>query len=125
MKGAPSNFPKNRGGVAKGAPINIPTILTIFRIILTIPVGVGLVADGLPGKIIATLCFVLASATDLLDGKIARKYKKVTDLGAFLDPLADKILINIVFLIFVTLGIMPMWMFVVILVRDYAVDGLR
>ena len=105
--------------------INGPTILTIVRIILTPVVIAGIFVEGLPAKIIALICFILASITDHIDGRWARKDKLVTDFGAFLDPLADKMLTNLTFLAFVMLGQMPLWMFMVILIRDYAVDGLR
>jgi CDP-diacylglycerol--glycerol-3-phosphate 3-phosphatidyltransferase len=74
---------------------------------------------------VALLCFILASITDNIDGRWARRDKLVTDFGAFLDPLADKMLINLTFLAFVLLEQMPIWMFMMILVRDYVVDGLR
>lgn len=76
-------------------------------------------------KIMALVLFVVASVTDLIDGKWARKKKIVTDLGAFLDPLADKMLINLAFLALVYINIVPLWVFAIILVRDFAVDGMR
>lgn len=109
----------------KKFPINGPTILTILRIILVGPVIAGIFMEGLPAKIIALVCFIIGSITDNIDGRWARRDKLVTDFGAFLDPLADKMLTNLTFLAFVILGQMPLWMFMVILVRDYAVDGLR
>ena len=105
--------------------INGPTILTILRIILVVPVIAGIFMEGLPAKIVALLCFIMASITDNIDGRWARRDKLVTDFGAFLDPLADKMLINLTFLAFVLLEQMPIWMFMMILVRDYVVDGLR
>lgn len=76
-------------------------------------------------KIVALVLFVVASVTDLIDGKWARKKKIVTDLGAFLDPLADKMLVNLAFLALVYINIVPLWVFAIILVRDFAVDGMR
>lgn len=105
--------------------LNGPTVLTIIRIILVLPFMIFLFQDGVVSKIIALICFIVASVTDFIDGRWARKAKIVTDLGAFLDPLADKMLINLAFLALVYLNIMPLWMFAVILVRDFAVDGLR
>ncbi len=81
--------------------------------------------EGIPAKIVALICFIIASATDFMDGRWARRDKLVTDFGAFLDPLADKMLTNLTFLAFVILGFMPIWMFMLILIRDYAVDGIR
>ena len=69
--------------------------------------------------------FVVAAITDFIDGRYARKHKMVTDLGAFLDPLADKMLVNLAFLVLCLEGVVPVWMLAVILVRDFAVDGMR
>ena len=105
--------------------MNFPTALTILRIILVAPVMILIFMDNLPAQIATLTLFILASLTDKLDGYLARKNKQVTDLGAFLDPLADKMLINLTFLALVVMNIMPLWMFAVILIRDFAVDGLR
>ena len=110
----------------KGRSImNGPTILTLMRIVLVAPVMICIFMDSLPARIITIVCFVLASLTDFIDGRWARHDKIVTDLGAFLDPLADKMLVNLTFLALVVLNIVPVWMFGVILIRDFAVDGLR
>lgn len=105
--------------------LNGPTILTLFRILLVAPVMIGIFMDNLPARIITIICFVLASITDFVDGRWARRAGIVTDFGAFLDPLADKMLVNLTFLALTTLNIVPVWMFGVILIRDFMVDGLR
>lgn len=105
--------------------MNGPTILTIARIILIIPIMILIFIDSLPAEIATVVLFIIASLTDKIDGQWARKTKQVTDLGAFLDPLADKMLINLTFLALVSQNIVPLWMFAVILVRDFAVDGMR
>lgn len=105
--------------------INGPTVLTLIRIILVIPLMICFFVNNLPGQIATLLMFVIASITDFIDGRWARKKKIVTDLGAFLDPLADKMLVNLTFLLLVCAGIVPIWMFAIILVRDFAVDGMR
>ena len=105
--------------------MNGPTILTLMRIVLVAPVMICIFMDSLPARIITIVCFVLASLTDFIDGRWARHDKIVTDLGAFLDPLADKMLVNLTFLALVVLDVVPVWMFGVILIRDFAVDGLR
>ncbi|MBQ6409990.1 CDP-diacylglycerol--glycerol-3-phosphate 3-phosphatidyltransferase [Candidatus Saccharibacteria bacterium] len=105
--------------------MNLPTALTVLRIILVAPVMVLIFMDNLPAQIATIVCFSLAAITDKIDGHLARKNKQVTDFGAFLDPLADKMLINLTFLALVVLNIMPLWMFAVILIRDFAVDGMR
>ena len=89
------------------------------------PVMIGIFMDNLPARIVTIVCFVLASVTDFVDGRWARRAGIVTDFGAFLDPLADKMLVNLTFLALTTLNIVPVWMFGVILIRDFMVDGLR
>lgn len=111
--------------MTKTKRLNIPTILTILRIILVSPLMIFIFMDCTPAKIASIAIFTIASLTDFIDGRLARKNKQVTDLGAFLDPLADKMLINLTFLALVVLNIMPVWMFAVILIRDFAVDGMR
>lgn len=105
--------------------LNGPTILTIVRIVLVLPTMILIFQDNLPAKIVTIICFVVASLTDFVDGRWARSKHIVTDLGAFLDPLADKMLVNLTFLALVQLGIVPLWMFALILIRDFAVDGIR
>ena len=105
--------------------MNGPTILTILRIVLVAPLMICIFMDNLPAEIATIIIFTLASITDFIDGRWARNKKIVTDLGAFLDPLADKMLINLTFLALVVMDLMPLWMFAVILIRDFAVDGMR
>lgn len=105
--------------------INLPTILTLIRIIFTIPLFVLIFFDNLPAKILTLCFFVAASVTDFVDGYLARKNKQVTDLGAFLDPLADKMLVNLTFLALTYQNLVPIWLFAIIIVRDFMVDGIR
>lgn len=102
-----------------------PTYLTIARMVLSVVFVVFALLPDTWAKIAALIIFVIAAITDKIDGIWARKSKTVTDLGAFLDPLADKMLINLAFLVLVYLGVVPLWVFAVILVRDFAVDGMR
>lgn len=105
--------------------INGPTILTIIRMVLAIVFMIFILIPERWAQITALIIFILAAITDKIDGIWARKQKTVTDLGAFLDPLADKMLVNLAFLALVYLNIVPIWVFAIILVRDFAVDGLR
>lgn len=102
-----------------------PTYLTIARMILSVLFMVFVLLPETWTKIVALILFVAGAISDLVDGKWARHDKIVTDLGAFLDPLADKMLVNLAFLALVVLGIIPVWVFAIILVRDFAVDGMR
>ncbi len=102
-----------------------PTYLTIARMILSVLFMVFVLLPEAWAKIVALILFIAGAISDLVDGKWARHDKIVTDLGAFLDPLADKMLVNLAFLALVVLGIIPVWVFAIILVRDFAVDGMR
>ena len=102
-----------------------PTILTIIRMLLSVLVVIFTLIPDTWAKITALVVFIISAITDQIDGYWARKKKIVTDLGAFLDPLADKMLVNLAFLALVYLNIVPLWIFAVILVRDFAVDGMR
>lgn len=105
--------------------MNLPNKLTMLRIIL-VPVFLGVLYWGFPGADYAALViFIVASLTDLLDGKIARKYNLVTDFGKFADPLADKILVVAAMLWFVEQGRMSAWMLAIVITREFAVSGLR
>ena len=74
---------------------------------------------------VALAIFIIASLTDMLDGKIARKYNLVTDFGKFADPLADKMLVTAAMLWFVENGQMPAWALLIVICREFAVSGLR
>jgi CDP-diacylglycerol--glycerol-3-phosphate 3-phosphatidyltransferase/cardiolipin synthase len=102
--------------------MNLPNKLTMARI-LAVPVFIVLYMMG--HNVIATIVFILASLTDMLDGQIARKRGLVTNFGKIMDPLADKILVYSAFICMVQIGIVPGWMLVIILFREFIVSGLR
>ena len=107
--------------------MNLPNKLTILRTIM-IPVFLiflyipGL---GMTGDIIAAAIFILASLTDLLDGKIARKYNLVTNFGKFMDPLADKLLVCSALIALVDLERIPAWIVIIIIAREFIISGFR
>ena len=99
--------------------------LTILRIIL-VPVFLGVLYAGFPGSNIwALIIFIVASLTDLLDGYIARHYNQITNFGKFMDPLADKILVMSAMCWFVETHQMPGWALAIVLLREFAVSGMR
>ena len=105
--------------------MNLPNKLTVLRIILILPFLLVLYLDIPFASLIALVIFILASLTDLLDGKIARARGLITDFGKFADPLADKMLVTAAMLWFVECGQMPGWALFVVLLREFAVSGLR
>lgn len=105
--------------------MTLPNQLTILRIILT-PVFLVLFLSEEPMlKQISVAVFLIAAATDWFDGKIARRYDKVTELGKFLDPIADKVLTLTAFFAFVFLDVLELWMVLIVVLRDVIVTGLR
>ena len=107
--------------------MNLPNKLTIFRVIL-IPFFVLfllLEPDNQTFRLIADLIFIVASLTDMLDGKIARKYNLVTNFGKFMDPLADKLLVCSALICLIELEQIPAWMVIVIISREFIISGFR
>ena len=96
--------------------------ITIFRVIL-IPVFLILAYSG--RSIAAFAVFAIASLSDMADGYIARHYNQVTNFGKFMDPLADKVLVTAAMCFFVECGRMPGWALAVVLLREFAVSGMR
>jgi CDP-diacylglycerol---glycerol-3-phosphate 3-phosphatidyltransferase len=107
--------------------LNLANTITIARILL-IPVFLVLLLGGLPepyGDIAAAAVFILAAATDKLDGYVARRSKQITTLGQFLDPLADKLLIAAALIALVSQGRVAAWVAMLIIGREIAVSVLR
>lgn len=104
---------------------NVPNALTLFRIFL-VPFLVVVLLTKFSGSEYAGLTiFLVAAITDFFDGYFARRYNKITKLGALLDPMADKLLMSAAFISLVELGLARAWMIVIIIGREFAVDGLR
>ena len=105
--------------------MNLPNKLTILRIIL-IPVFVIFLLVDFPGHDWAALAvFIIASLTDMADGKIARKYNLITNFGKFMDPLADKMLTGAAMICLTALGRIECWIVVIIIAREYFISGFR
>ena len=103
--------------------MNLPNSITLTRIFL-VPILVAVLLTK-HDVLVAVAIFLAASVTDLIDGYLARKRGQVTTLGILLDPVADKLLISSAFISLVQLGIVPAWMVVIIVGREFAVNGLR
>jgi CDP-diacylglycerol--glycerol-3-phosphate 3-phosphatidyltransferase len=104
---------------------NLPNTLTIFRLACIPVVLLCLNFPGRFGSFLAAFFFGLAFITDILDGFFARRYGAVTVVGKFLDPLADKILVSVTMIMLIPLGRIPVWMVIVIIIREIGVTGLR
>lgn len=107
--------------------MNLPNKLTIIRIFMAPLFLAALLTDFTHHYVVALILFVAASLTDLIDGKIARKYGLITDFGKFLDPLADKMLTTAAFLGFIqlNLGFGIAWITLIVLAREFLVTSLR
>ena len=105
--------------------MNLPNKLTVLRFVLSLPFLLVLYLDVPGASYIALAVVIIASLTDLLDGKIARSRNLVTDFGKFADPLADKMLVVAAMLWFVENGQMPGWALLIVILREFAVSGLR
>ncbi len=118
---------------------NLPNQLTIFRVILIVPFVVILLAsyhwwdwvvslfayNSAVAEYVALAIFVVASLTDLLDGKIARKYNLVSNFGKFMDPLADKLLVCAAMIGLVEMERIPAWVVIIIISREFIISGFR
>jgi CDP-diacylglycerol---glycerol-3-phosphate 3-phosphatidyltransferase len=117
--------------------MNLPNKITVARILLIPVFLVIMLVDFSWGELtllgvtlpmthfIGALIFIIASTTDWIDGHFARKYNLVTDLGKFLDPLADKLLVSSALIVLVGLDMAPAWIAILIISREFAVTGLR
>ena len=106
--------------------MNLPNRLTILRVLMIPAFLVFLMVSEIPaGNWIALGIFIVASITDLFDGKIARKYNLVTDFGKFMDPLADKLLVCSAMIALIELDKIPAWVVIIIIGREFIISGFR
>ena len=110
-----------------GMKMNLPNKLTILRTVMIPFFILFLYTDWFHGydKIIAAVIFIAASLTDMLDGKIARKYNLVANFGKFMDPLADKLLVCSAMICMIPLGKLQAWFVIVIIAREFIISGFR
>jgi len=114
--------------------MNLPNLLTLLRIFFVPMLVAALVQEHLSlqvagfvisNSLLALAIFLAASATDLLDGYLARRWKQVTTVGTLLDPIADKLLISSALIALVQVHVVPAWIVILIVGREFAVTGLR
>lgn len=105
--------------------MNLPNQLTIGRILL-VPVFVIVILSGMKNALfISAIIFAIASLTDFLDGHIARKHNLISNFGKLMDPFADKLLVSAALITMVELNLVPSWMVIIIISREFAVSILR
>jgi CDP-diacylglycerol--glycerol-3-phosphate 3-phosphatidyltransferase len=119
------SFDRLPGTTDKGAILNFPNRITIFRISIIPVLFFLLLSPGETGSLVIATLFVIAALTDLLDGYLARKYEIVTVMGKFLDPIADKLIVNTAMILMIPIGRIAAWIVAVIIIRDFIVDGIR
>ena len=105
--------------------MNLPNVLTVLRILLTFAIMGLLFVPGLPARWACLGLFIIAALTDWLDGYLARRSRHITPLGILLDPIADKILVLGLLLVFVQFELVRAWMVLVIVLRELMVTGMR
>ena len=105
--------------------LNLPNSITFARLVLTAIFVVAASIGGFAAYTVALITFILAAASDWLDGYLARKLNLITSLGKLMDPLADKILVASAFVFFSSVGLCPPWVTIIIIGREFLVTGLR
>ncbi len=105
--------------------MNLPNLITLSRIALSAVFMRCLFSAGVAAKVLALAVFLVACATDWLDGRLARRRHEMTSFGALMDPIADKILVLSALLAFVQLNLIPAWMVVIILARELLITSVR
>ena len=104
---------------------NIPNLLSLSRMLTTVPIFVLILLDAPWAFLTATALFVLASVTDFFDGYLSRRFKVVSPLGVFLDLTADKVFVSAILIALVQIGLVPAWIVVIIVTREFLVTGMR
>ncbi|MCX5845314.1 MAG: CDP-diacylglycerol--glycerol-3-phosphate 3-phosphatidyltransferase [Deltaproteobacteria bacterium] len=105
--------------------MNVPNTITMLRVTIIPVLFFLLLSPGQTESLVIATFFVLAALTDLLDGYLARKYEIVTVMGKYLDPIADKLIINTAMILMIPIGRISAWIVAVIIIRDFVVDGIR
>ncbi|MDZ4164362.1 MAG: CDP-diacylglycerol--glycerol-3-phosphate 3-phosphatidyltransferase [Smithellaceae bacterium] len=124
------DYLKNRydrltGRVDESDIYNLPNAITLLRICVIPVLFLLLLSPGKIWSLVIALIFIAANLTDLLDGYIARRYHIETTMGKFLDPIADKLVVNTAMILLIPLNRIPAWIVALTIIRDVAVDGMR
>ena len=104
---------------------NLPNTITLMRIGIVPFLFILLLSPGKFWSLLMAVLFIAASLTDLIDGYVARKYSLVTTIGKFLDPIADKLLVNTAMILMIPIGRIPAWIVAITIIRDLLVDWIR
>jgi CDP-diacylglycerol---glycerol-3-phosphate 3-phosphatidyltransferase len=111
--------------IAKHETFNLPNTITLLRISLVPFLFILLLNPGEFWSLLLAILFAVVSITDFLDGYIARKYNLITTMGKFLDPLADKLIVNTAMILMIPISRIPAWIVAITIIRDLIVDGIR
>ena len=111
--------------VEKREAFNFPNTVTILRLGVIPVLFFLLYSPGPTGSLVIAILFIIAALADILDGYIARRYNVETVVGKFLDPIADKIIINTAMIMMIPINRIPAWIVAIIIIRDFIVDGVR
>ncbi|MGA2553214.1 MAG: CDP-diacylglycerol--glycerol-3-phosphate 3-phosphatidyltransferase [Smithella sp.] len=111
--------------ISRHETFNLPNTITLLRISVVPFLFILLLSPGEFWSLILAILFVIASITDFFDGYIARKYQMITTMGKFLDPIADKIMVNTAMILMIPIGRIPAWIVAITIIRDLMVDVIR
>ena len=111
--------------ISRHETFNLPNTITLLRISVVPFLFILLLSPGEFWSLILAILFVIASITDFFDGYIARKYQMITTMGKFLDPIADKIMVNTAMILMIPIGRIPAWIVAITIIRDLIVDVIR
>jgi CDP-diacylglycerol--glycerol-3-phosphate 3-phosphatidyltransferase len=111
--------------ISKQDTLNLPNTITLLRIGIVPFLFVLLSSPGEFWSLILAILFVIASITDFFDGYFARKYNLITTMGKFLDPIADKLIVNTAMILMIPIGRIPAWIVAITIIRDLIVDVIR
>lgn len=109
----------------KSKVFNLPNTITLLRMSIIPVLFCLLTAPEQTWSLVIAVLFMIAALTDMLDGYVARKYQIVTTMGKYLDPIADKLIVNTAMIMMIPIGRVPAWIVAVTIIRDIVVDGIR